>query len=370
MPTGSKSSRKHWLSESSTDAPPVKKKAKKSGNLLEEIQKNAYIRMVKIEEVTKENVQIVHSELKQGNTFQQLTNGRVPEAMVFDFLSFVHGTYLEGASLVENQVPFDDDYDIKNPNALFVWRDLRIFIIRRDNKSKPIVGIVVLHTAYLTSLPGTEEHHDEEPVMIADGKDVAEEIGYEGEGHWIDIPVLSWITGGVEGYGDLLLGLCMVNNKNMNFIVHVGGGKANEPVIQLAKRWQFKKLRCKHPQTLAEWKDADGYDAVVKFRKKGVTVRRCAGIFNDLPLPKQLQERRERKLLQTKNKGVDKQVLEKIKASHARDMKKKIDEISKAKAILKKKEVEIQKLRKHIQARLSNSTLKTKLLKMIRKGLN
>uniref|UniRef100_A0A6V3RTY0 Uncharacterized protein n=1 Tax=Lotharella globosa TaxID=91324 RepID=A0A6V3RTY0_9EUKA len=389
MPSVKSTSKKHWRGPSETNPAP-KKKAKVSKRpekkqqesksrdsaemkaksaearaaLNKEIEKAAYVRGVKIEEVTKETAKAIHEELVDGQTLESLTNGRVKEMFLYDYLSSLHGSYLEGASLLQDEIPEDDDYDSSNENALFVWKGLRVFVLRK--KKDKLCGMVVFHKAYLSSYPGPDEtHHLVDPKMMTESKDIAQEVGHTGSDTWIDIPILCGC-----GYGDILMGIVMAESKVSNFIVNVTTGKNNSSMLKLLRRWSFKRLKVTHPETEEAWKDEDGHPVFMKYRKRILSAKKAAQIFQDMPLSKTMQEKRELKYMATTMKEENKEAIEKMKKDHDTNVKKKTEEIAKMKAALKEKDEEINFLRRYIEKNLSHSAVRTKLMKALRSELS
>lgn len=92
---------------------------------------------------------------------------------------------------MEDEEPDDDEYDASNEEATFAWDSLRIFVLKKNNRKEKLCGIVVFHSAYMSSYPGPDEsHHMVEPELMAEGKNISTEIGYTGESDWVDIPIL------------------------------------------------------------------------------------------------------------------------------------------------------------------------------------
>mmetsp|Transcript_46588 Transcript_46588/g.74906 ORF Transcript_46588/g.74906 Transcript_46588/m.74906 type:complete len:379 (-) Transcript_46588:358-1494(-) len=338
---------------------------KSTRGLYNEVKKAAYIRGCKIVEVTKENVKDVHAELTTGTLFKDLTKGRIMPAFMYDYLSSVNGRYLEGASKLQDEEPEEEEYDPTNESANFVWEALKVFVLRRETKNKPICGIVIFHRAYLQQFPGPDEaHHVVDPVMMAENKNIASEVGYTGSKTWVDMPIIAG-----PGYGDILIGIVMAESKSFNIMVNIAAGKANTPMVKLLKRWYFKKLKVIHPETLEIWQDEDGYGVIMRYRKKAVTAKKAHDIFETFPLPKSLLQRREKKFIASKMRGEDKETIEKLKSDHKKELEKRAAQIEKAKQSLKKKDEQISKLKKQIKAGLSNSAFKKQFLIALKKSL-
>lgn len=82
------------------------------------------------------------------------------------------------------------------------------------------------------------------------------------------------------------MGIVMAEAKTSNFIVNITTGKSNGQMIKLLRRWTFKKLKAKHPETDEDWQDEDGNACVMRFRKKAVGAKKAASIFSEIELTK------------------------------------------------------------------------------------
>lgn len=217
---------------------------------------------VSVVEVTKNSATGIHAALCAKGRLKQLTNNRLSQAFVNDFLSCLAGTYLKGSSKLGRKIPSDDEYDPKNEGANFAWSGLRIFVV--TTKANEIKGMCVLHDAYLSSYPGPDaSHHKYDPVLklSGDDKNIADEI----EKSWTDVPIVCG-----QGYGRLCLATALNASKKErpNFLVNIAGGRSNRKMAYLLDDFGFSQLRMEHPKTKREWEDEDGVPLFLMYRDK------------------------------------------------------------------------------------------------------
>ena len=224
---------------------------------------------VKVVEVTSKTAKGVHKALRSNGTLKKLTSGRLRSTFVYDFLSCVAGTYLQGSSKIDGQVPDDDEYDINNGGANFAWQGLRIFVLKDGSDIK---GMVVLHDAYLSSYPGPDEsHHRYDPTvkLSSKGRNIAKEIGNAGSAKWTDIPIVCG-----SGYGRLCLAAALnaAKSSSTSFLVNIAGGSSNRKMVKLLESFGFNSLYMTHPKTGEDWLDEEGVELELMYRDERLSV--------------------------------------------------------------------------------------------------
>ena len=238
-------------------------KPKKNESAVDVIDAAAQNMGVTVVEVTRDTAKSVHKELRSGGVLSSLVENRLRTTFVNDFLSCVAGTYLTGSSKLGRKAPSNDEYDIKNGNANFAWRGLRIFVLRQNGTIK---GMCVLHDAYLSSYPGPDaSHHDFDPVvkLSPKGKDVSIQIGNDGSRKWTDIPIVCG-----RGYGRLCLAVALNNAKasSSNFLINIAGGDSNRKMVSMLEDFDFARLHMQHPSTKEDWQDEEGEPLLLMYR--------------------------------------------------------------------------------------------------------
>lgn len=254
-----------------SSSPKIKTPTKKSNYKTTSAVLNAAAKQmdVKIVEVTSKTASAIHKALRSKGALTKLTSGRLRSTFVYDFLSCVAGTYLQGSSKIDGKIPADDEYDINNGGANFAWQGLRIFVLRQKSDIK---GMVVLHDAYLSSYPGPDASHhryDPQVKLSSNGKNIAKQIGNVGSKKWTDIPIVCG-----SGYGRLCLavGLNAAKASSTNFLVNIAGGSSNRKMVKLLESFEFMPLYMRHPKTGKDWLDEEGVELELMYRDQRLSV--------------------------------------------------------------------------------------------------
>mmetsp|Transcript_729 Transcript_729/g.1301 ORF Transcript_729/g.1301 Transcript_729/m.1301 type:complete len:485 (-) Transcript_729:688-2142(-) len=331
------------------------------------IKKLAAKSKVKIFEVTADNAEDIHAELRKGGHARLLTQGKVRTEFMYNYFSCKHGSYLPGSSKLDGSIPNDKEYSKSFSSSNFWWNGLRIFALRSKTGTKSLCGFVVMHNAYLSMYPGSDEdHYTVDPVMKAGRKNITKEIGNErlGSDTWADVPILCG-----SGHGDLLIALALAKCGMKKIIVSVATGEENEAMQHLLERWRFDKLDMTHPKTKEPWEDEDGDESFVMYRDESVTADEIVEHSKEektkpkpKPAPKKKKEKKSKSSSSESKKASDKtsgslskkikdlkdkskEKVEKIKAKHESVLAAKEKALAELKSKLKAKDAEISALK-------------------------
>eukprot|EP00466_Bigelowiella_natans_P014113 jgi/Bigna1/83067/fgenesh1_pg.101_\ len=329
---------------------------------------------VEIFEVTDENAEEIHGELRKGGRARHLTKGKVRTEFMYNYFSCKHGSFLAGSTKLDNSPPEDKEYSKSYSKSNFWWNGLRIFALRQKTGDNLLCGFVVMHNAYLSMYPGPdEEHYEVDPIMLAGRKDITKEIGNDRMGSkiWSDVPILCG-----AGHGDLLIALALVKCGMKKVIVSVADGEDNDAMKALLERWGFDQLKMKHPKSGKPWEDEEGDASFVMYRDELVDTseilqhiewkiqdaKKAAASTTKKTTKK---EKKEDTSAKKKKEALGEKFKEKFKEMKEKS-KEKIEKMKdKLAAALKAKDDHLLKLKKQIKDRDNTiSDLKNKLKSM------
>mmetsp|Transcript_3808 Transcript_3808/g.5902 ORF Transcript_3808/g.5902 Transcript_3808/m.5902 type:complete len:458 (+) Transcript_3808:46-1419(+) len=325
---------------------------------------------VEIFEVTDENAEEIHGELRKGGRARHLTKGKVRTEFMYNYFSCKHGSFLAGSTKLDNSPPEDKEYSKSYSKSNFWWNGLRIFALRQKTGDNLLCGFVVMHNAYLSMYPGPdEEHYEVDPIMLAGRKDITKEIGNDRMGSkiWSDVPILCG-----AGHGDLLIALALVKCGMKKVIVSVADGEDNDAMKALLERWGFDQLKMKHPKSGKPWEDEEGDASFVMYRDELVDTSEILQHIEDAKKAAASttkkttkKEKKEDTSAKKKKEALGEKFKEKFKEMKEKS-KEKIEKMKdKLAAALKAKDDHLLKLKKQIKDRDNTiSDLKNKLKSM------
>jgi len=333
------------------------------------IKKIANKRKVEIFEVTEDNAEEIHGELRKGGRARELTKGKVRTEFMYNYFSCKHGSYLGGSTKLDGAIPADREYSRGYSKSNFWWNGLRIFALRQKTGTKDLCGFVVMHNAYLSMYPGSdEEHYNVDPVMKANGENITDEIGNErlGSKLWTDVPILCG-----SGCGDLLIALALAKCGMEKVIVSVASaGEDNEPMNHLLERWGFKRLEMTHPETGEPWQDEEGEDSHVMYRDTPITAKEIVEHASEGKKTGSKKEKKSKRMVFPKMselKEKTREKLEKLKLKQEKALATKEEQLLKLKRQIKEKDAIIAELRSKAKGLVKvQKASKAKILSLVK----